>query len=102
MIEIYRSNPVANAHLKPDVHIFNSAIIAWAKSGAETAALRAQALLNDMENYYNEGIFDTKPDRKTYSTVIDTWMKAGCEGEHAKVEMEKLLQKLNQLRTSEL
>jgi hypothetical protein len=97
MIKTYQSDPVANAQLKPDAQIFNSAINAWAKSGAETAALRAQALLNDMENFFNEGVFDTKPDRKTYSTVIDTWTKSGYDGEHAKVEVEKLIYKLKQL-----
>lgn len=56
--------------LKPDTICFTSTIDAYAKKGGEEAAERAENLLHEMENLYNMGDKDVKPNTRTYSAVI--------------------------------
>jgi hypothetical protein len=41
-----------------------------AKKGGEEAAERAEELLHEMENLYNMGDQDVKPNKRTYCSVI--------------------------------
>ncbi len=59
--------------MKPDTICFTSIIDAYAKKGGEEAAERAEDLLHEMENLYNMGDKDVKPNTRTYSAVISEW-----------------------------
>ena len=65
MIRQYKSNPIKNADLRPNTHIFNTVINCWSKSGCDDAASKAEEMLLAMGRLQNE-IPDLKPDAVTY------------------------------------
>jgi pentatricopeptide repeat protein len=63
----------------PTVATLNTLMSAWARSRADYAPLRAQALLDSMQQLYEEEGLDLKPDVRTYNVLLDCWAKSGRE-----------------------
>jgi hypothetical protein len=57
--------------------------------------IKAQKMLDKMEERYRAGFSETKPDIVTYNTVIKALAKSGG-GVEAAIESEQLLQKMHQ------
>ena len=98
MIQLYQSDTIKYANLRPMTQVFNAVINAWAKSGAGVQApMEAQALLSQMEDMRSRyGILDVKPDTITYNTIITAWAKSRG-GIDAAIQAEKILHKMHQI-----
>jgi alkanesulfonate monooxygenase SsuD/methylene tetrahydromethanopterin reductase-like flavin-dependent oxidoreductase (luciferase family) len=69
MEELHRTGE--NADARPNVRSFNSVLNVWAKSGREEGADRAQEILALMENLYQRGNDEVRPDVHSFCTVIN-------------------------------
>lgn len=98
MIQLYQSDKIKYANLRPMTQVFNAVINAWAKSGAGVQApMEAQALLSQMEDMRSRyGILDIMPDTITYNTIITAWAKSRG-GVDAALQAEKILHKMHQI-----
>eukprot|EP00957_Ditylum_brightwellii_P157256 11968365-Ditylum_brightwellii.AAC.1 len=58
--------------ITPNAYAYNAAITAWTRSRERGAAKRAEKLLNQMWNYYEEtGDENVKPDARAFNTVVN-------------------------------
>ena len=83
-------------HLNPDLVTFNTAIKAWTNSREDAAVLKAEALVERMEELYNGGFLDVKPDKYTYNTLITGWLRSDlgiASAENAESLLRKMVQK---------
>jgi hypothetical protein len=69
MEELHRTGE--NADARPNVRSFNSVLNVWAKSGRDEGADRAQEILALMENLYQKGNEEVRPDVHSFCTVIN-------------------------------
>jgi hypothetical protein len=69
MEELHRTGE--NADARPNVRSFNSVLNVWAKSGRDEGADRAQEILALMENLYQKGNGEVRPDVHSFCTVIN-------------------------------
>lgn len=91
MNELYQQSRDEN--LRPTTGIFNAVINAWARSKERIAAIRAEHILNWMQNL-NPNL-NVIPDKYTFNTVIHSYAKAG--GTEAAIKAQELLSKMHQL-----
>jgi pentatricopeptide repeat protein len=89
MMEQYQRDPLKNADLRPNTHVFNTVINCWAKSLEQDAADKAEEMLVAMERMAIPGV---KPDAFTYTAVIDSWAKSGYRG--AAMRASELLERM--------
>jgi len=76
----------------PNTGAYNKLIKAWMKSGKPGAPQKAEALLNEMMEQYNDGNEAVKPNRKTWVQVMNAY---GGQGTVESVEkITELLQKM--------
>lgn len=86
-------------HLEPDLVTFNTAIKAWTNSREDAAVLKAEALMERMEERYNsigDEFLDVKPDKYTYNTLITGWLRSDLgitSAENAESLLRKMVQK---------
>lgn len=74
---------------------FIKTIDAWSKSGRKGyAANRAHSILDSMEQMYQEGDTDIKPDCYTYNAVLNAWSKS--EEYDASMRAEAILKRMNE------
>ena len=67
----------SQAPFKPNIRTYSSVIDAWSRSKCPTAAIRAQANLNEMEKIYERtGDRSIQPNTVTYSTVINAYARS--------------------------
>ena len=79
--------------LKPTTITYNVVINALSKSKSWSAALRAEEILNQMqEEYQQHGNSDARPDGRSFSSVINCWAQIG-EAERA----EEILRRMKDL-----
>jgi len=82
---LYRMEELADSgrnEVRPDIVSFNNAIAAVVEDrDSENTADRAQALLDQME------VYGIKPDGRTYSPVIEAWLRRNDEKGHALAEV---------------
>ena len=64
----------------------NTLINAWAKSSERGSAGRAEHVLRVMQQRYNDGDEDFKPNTRTHTSVIDAWAKSGEKGAARRAE----------------
>lgn len=69
--------------LKPGLRAFNGYLVSLARSGR---AEEAEALLYQMEDFYDSGEFEEPPSVIAYSTVIDSFAKSNLEGASMRAE----------------
>ena len=86
MIRHYQSDPVGNADLRPNTHVFNTVINCWSKSKDRDAASKAEEIFLAMEKLHENGIPGLKPDAFTYTVLIDAWAKTGTRGAASRAE----------------
>jgi pentatricopeptide repeat protein len=72
---------------------FNYVMNAWAKSGREDAAYKAEDFLRTMIQYSNKGWFEITPDVVSYSIAIKAW--ANTNHEDAPQRAEDLLHEMS-------
>ena len=78
--------------IRPNTGAYNKLIKAWMKSGKPEAPKKAEALLNEMVEMYNDGNEAIKPNRKTWVQVMKAF---GGQNDVESVEkIAELLQKL--------
>ena len=70
MINRYQINPIENADLMPNTHVFNTVINCWSKSKDKDAAHKAEEMLIAMGRLQETGIPDLKPDTFSYVSNI--------------------------------
>jgi Pentatricopeptide repeat domain len=90
MHELYQSG--GHDDLRPTNAIFNAVINAWARSREKIAPVRAEQILNWMQNLSD---LDIQPDKYTFNTVIHAWAKAG--GTEAATKAQELLARMHKL-----
>uniref|UniRef100_A0A7S4ERC5 Pentacotripeptide-repeat region of PRORP domain-containing protein n=1 Tax=Pseudo-nitzschia australis TaxID=44445 RepID=A0A7S4ERC5_9STRA len=94
---LYRMEEIADSgrnEIRPDVVSYNNAIAAVVEdSDSENTADRAQALLDQME------VYGIKPDGRTYSPVIEAWLRRNDEKGHALADV-MLTQFLDKVKES--
>ena len=75
MTQRYHSDPVGNADLRPNTHVFNTVINCWSKSKDEDAASKAEEIFVAMETLHENGIPGLKPDVSHFQRVFRiTWI----------------------------
>ena len=62
--------------LEPDVEIFTTVLMAWARSNAPHAPERAEALLKNMQELSDCDIVSVAPDCLAYNAVLKCWVQA--------------------------
>jgi len=80
MENLYRENPEGNKSVKPDVVSYSSVVSAYAKAsmwGEEGCALKALEILKMMEELYEGGEEGVKPNKRTYTAVINAFARTG-------------------------
>lgn len=86
-------------HLSPDLVTFNTAIKAWTNSKEDAAVLKAERLMERMEERYNSigsSFLDVKPDKYTYNTLITGWLRSDLgitSAENAESLLRKMVEK---------
>jgi pentatricopeptide repeat protein len=65
-----------NPSCKPTVVSYTTLMNAWGKSHLPEAPARAEEILANMWELYQEKNFDTKPDMASYTCVADCWAKS--------------------------
>ncbi len=83
--------------LSPDTVVYNSVIDAWAKSYDPRAGTKAEGLLKQMEEQYENGDKNLAPDSITYNTVINC--HANSKHVSAAKSAEKILKKMEMAAT---
>jgi len=91
MNELYQKS--GDENLRPTTGIFNAVINSWARSKERMAPVRAEQILNWMQNLRPE--LSVQPDKYTFNTVIHAYAKAG--GTEAAVKAQELLTKMHKL-----
>ncbi|KAL3784893.1 hypothetical protein HJC23_012496 [Cyclotella cryptica] len=71
----------------PNAQVFNSAITAWGRSGCKGAASRAESLLKQLEQLYEEGNESLRPTAQVYTSVISAWAKSDEPGAALRAEI---------------
>jgi hypothetical protein len=71
----------------PNAQVFNSAITAWGRSGCKGAASRAEGLLKQLEQLYEEGNKSLQPTAQVYTSVISAWAKSDEPGSALRAEV---------------
>ena len=61
-----------------NTEMMNCILFAWAACGDGNAGQRAEAHLDDMENSFNNGSTELRPDARSYGLVISAWSKSSC------------------------
>jgi pentatricopeptide repeat protein len=75
--EMYREYITGrNPSCKPTVVSYTTLMNAWGKSHLPEAPARAEDILANMWELYQEKNFDTKPDMASYTCVADCWAKS--------------------------
>lgn len=68
-----------NILARPNSYTFHSVMTAWARSRSASAPLRAEAILKDMNDLYEQKGWDCKPTTIGFSAVLNCWAKSGRE-----------------------
>jgi hypothetical protein len=66
-----------NKEARPNEYTYGSMISAIVRARDENSAQRAEDLLFQMYQHYEDGILDVKPNAQLVTTVIDCWQKSG-------------------------
>ena len=90
MHELYQAG--GHNELRPTNDIFNAVINSWARSREKIAPVRAEQILNWMQNLSD---LDIHPDKYTFNTVIHAWAKAG--GTESATKAQELLARMHKL-----
>ena len=61
---------LGNTNIKPNVQTYNIIIDAWSKSGDKKAPVESERNLKEMNNGYEIGELQERPDNITYRTMI--------------------------------
>jgi hypothetical protein len=70
--------------VKPNVRSFSTVMDAWGKQGNPAAAQKAEDLLYELEDLYEDrGDVSLQPNSISYNTVITAWAKSGARREGA-------------------
>eukprot|EP00571_Detonula_confervacea_P002530 CAMPEP_0172318850 /NCGR_PEP_ID=MMETSP1058-20130122/36021_1 /TAXON_ID=83371 /ORGANISM="Detonula confervacea, Strain CCMP 353" /LENGTH=831 /DNA_ID=CAMNT_0013033769 /DNA_START=163 /DNA_END=2655 /DNA_ORIENTATION=- len=81
--------------IMPDKISYTSVLMAWANTrGDSSAGEKAEELLGQMQEMYEGGNGDVKPDTVTYNAVLKVWGKCGHSdaGERSEEILNKMLQ----------
>jgi len=85
--------------VKPDLYTYNSLIFSWLRSnlGVESAE-KAEAILKQLIEKYNNGEEEYLPSQKTFCSVINAWGKCGSERVSVKkaVDLLRLMEGMNE------
>jgi len=92
MYQLYQRGGQQNEALRPTNAIFNAVINAWARSREKIAPVRAEQILNWMQNLRD---LDVQPDKYTFNTVIHAWAKAG--GTEVAMKAQELLARMHKM-----
>eukprot|EP00980_Cylindrotheca_fusiformis_P028627 scaffold22620_cov131-Cylindrotheca_fusiformis.AAC.22 len=63
--------------LEVNTGIMNTVLNAWASSGDDNAGRRADDRLQEMEQKYDDGCVELRPNTRSYCLVISAWSKSG-------------------------
>jgi pentatricopeptide repeat protein len=74
LIALFIENPVE--FRRPEQATFTVLLAAWRRSKNPNAAERAEKILRQMHQLYENDILLIKPNFKSYQTVLDTWEKS--------------------------
>jgi hypothetical protein len=85
-----------NLDARPNTISYNACIDAWAKSGQDKAAQRAEALLHRMEELYqSKENIQVKPNTSSFNAVMNAHVKS--RQTHAPRDVERLLDRMESL-----
>jgi pentatricopeptide repeat protein len=79
--------------LEVNSSVMNSVLNAWASCGDDNAGRRADALLQEMEEKFDDGCAELKPNARSYCLVLSAWSKSGSQN-----KAEKALEILNRMQ----
>ena len=74
LVASFINNPVES--LRPQQATFTVLLAAFRRSKLPDAAERAETILKQMHELYDSNILLSKPNSKSYQTVLDTWEKS--------------------------
>ena len=85
-------------HLIPDRITYNTVIKAWTNCREDAAILKAESVMERMEQRYNsigDEFLDVKPDSYTYNTMITGWLRSelNFSAENAESLLRKMVEK---------
>ena len=90
LLERLVKEAAVNKHVKLNATMYNQCMNAWARSGANDAGLRANAILQRMQSrHYENPVVAPEPDTITFHTLLHTW--ASSEDDRATAIAEELI-----------
>jgi hypothetical protein len=91
MIKRERNNEAA---VEPNVRTWGAVLRAWKESGQADSGEQAQRVLDQLENWYEEGKSSVRPNVVCYTTVMNAWARGQAKSEVALDKVEALLCKM--------